>query len=403
MAIRVLRIVNRMIIGGPIFNVSYLSKYLAPDFETVLVSGQKEEAEEDSEFIAKNLGLIPLHVESMKKSLTEPWNDIAAYKEIKKIIKEFKPHIVHTHAAKAGFVGRLAALHCNVPVILHTFHGHYFHSYFSKFKTNTLLNIERYLAKKTDGIIAISPEQVTDLSSIYKVTKPSKTFLVPLGLDLEKFSQNAEAKRQAFRQEFAIDDDTICVGIIGRIVPVKNHGFFNQVAKNVLDAGLKTKVKFFIIGDGENRLDIEKNIQDLGIAYTNEHQKDSSKDIIFTSWRKDMDAVLAGLDIIALTSLNEGTPVTLIEAQASKKAIVSTNVGGINFVVDANKSAYLVDKTDIDGFTEKLIQLIESPTLRLQMGECGYNHVIQQFSVHRLVNDTKNLYYKLLQDKGISI
>ena len=403
MALRVLRIINRFIIGGPAYNVSYLTKYLHPEFETLLVSGQKDDGEADSVFIAENLDLKPLYVNSLQKSLTQPWNDRKAYIEIKKIIEDFKPHIVHTHAAKAGFIGRLVALNCNVPVILHTFHGHYFHSYFSSFKTKTLLNIERYLAKKTDGIIAISPEQYNDLANTYKVATPEKTFTIPLGLDLDRFATDAKNSRQHFRQEFNIDDNTVCIGLIGRIVPIKNHRFFINVIKQIKDISPDANVKFFIIGDGEIRTKIEQYIADNQLNFTTETEKDFTKDIIFTSWRTDMENVLAGLDIIALTSLNEGTPVTLIEAQAASKPIVTTNVGGIQYVVVNDKTAFVVERDDEKSFTQKLLQLINNSDLRSSMGEAGRIHVQNKFSVHRLTNDMKNLYHRLLQEKGVKI
>ncbi|MDA3614181.1 glycosyltransferase [Polluticaenibacter yanchengensis] len=402
MAIRVLRIINRFVISGSTFNVSYLTKYLPSEFETVLISGHKDDGEENSDYLAASFGLNPVYVNSMRKSLTQPWNDRNAFKEIKKIIETFKPHIVHTHAAKAGFVGRLAAISCNVPIVLHTFEGHYFHSYFHPIKTNVLLRIERYLAAKTDGIIAISPEQYDDLANIYKVASPEKVFTLPIGLDIDKFTLNTDRLRADFRNEFKISDDTICIGIIGRLVPIKNLNMFVRVVKEVLQRTNK-KVKFFIVGDGESREDTERQLEQLNLAYTSVHEKDYSKPVIFTSWRKDIDCIMAGIDIVALTSLNEGTPVALMEAQAAKKAIVSTNVGGIGYVVEDGKSALLAESNNVKDFSDKLLTLIENESLRNEMGQFGYENAQAKFSLNRFINDTKNLYHKLLQEKGVKI
>jgi glycosyltransferase involved in cell wall biosynthesis len=402
MAIKVLRIINRLVIGGPTYNVSYLTKYMEPEFETILLSGEKEEDEEYSDFIPRQMGVEPKYIKSMQKSLTKPWRDRKAYHEIRQIIEDFKPDIVHTHAAKAGFIGRLAAINAGVPVILHTFHGHYFHSYFHPLKTKTLLQIERYLAAKTDGIIAISPEQYVDLAEVYKVAHKDKVFQVPLGFDLDRFMNQQEEKRREFRAEFQLAEDEVAVGIVGRIVPIKNHSLFNRMIPAVL-AKYPGKVKFFYIGDGELRSEVESELSSLGVPFTGELEKDFSKPAIFTSWRKDMEHVYAGLDIIALTSLNEGTPVSIIEAQAASKAIVSTDVGGLRYVAEDGITAYLVPSNDVEALTDKTIALVGDSVLRKQMGAAGRAFVLNKFSVQRLVKDMSELYSELLRQKGYQL
>lgn len=402
MKIRVLRIINRLVIGGPAYNVSYLTKYLEPEFETILLSGPKEESEVDSDFIPRQMGIEPMYIKDMQKSLTKPWKDVKAYKEIKKVIEDFKPHIVHTHASKSGFIGRLVAIDCKVPIILHTFHGHYFHSYFHPIKTKTLLTIERILSSKTEGIIAISPEQFKDLSEVYKVDKPSKIYEIPLGFDLDRFTIHQDEKRKEFRKEFGLKDDDVAIAIIGRMVPIKNHSLFNNAIPAIL-ATLPKNVKFFYIGDGELRNDIENELRTLNVPFTTEIEKDNSKPVIFTSWRKDMEVVYAGLDIVALTSFNEGTPVSIIEAQAAKKAVICTEVGGLNYVVDNNETAILIPSNDLNALVENLKILIQDKAKRTEMGEKGWLFVQSKFSYKRLVSDMRSLYLKLLQEKGIEI
>src|SRR6476659_5987624 len=165
---RILRILNRLIIGGPSKNAVYLSRYMQPDFDTLLVIGGKEDHEQDADFLATANNIDPTCIPEMKRSISL-YNDWAAYNKLKKLIKEFKPDIVHTHAAKSGALGRLAAKHSNVPVIVHTFHGHIFHSYFNSVKTNFFIRTERMLSKRTDIIIAISEQQKLELAHEFKI------------------------------------------------------------------------------------------------------------------------------------------------------------------------------------------------------------------------------------------
>ena len=193
---RVLRIINRLNLGGPTYNASYLSKYLPEEYETMLVSGMKDDSEASSEFIVQSMGLEPVYIKNMHRSL-HPIKDYKAYKEIRKIIREFKPDIVHTHAAKPGAVGRLAAHHEKVPVILHTFHGHVFHSYFGKVKTGIFLRIERFMAKRSTRIIAISPKQKEELSKEFRICPEEKIETIPLGFDLDRFQREQGRKTKS--------------------------------------------------------------------------------------------------------------------------------------------------------------------------------------------------------------
>ena len=395
---RVLRILNRLVIGGPSKNAVYLTKYMQPDFETLLVIGGRENHEQDADFLANALGIMPYCIPEMKRPISIA-NDRAAYLKLKKIIKEFKPDIVHTHAAKSGALGRLAAKHCGVPVIVHTFHGHVFHSYFNSFKTKLFIKAEQWLAGFTDAIIAISDVQKKELAEDFKIAPAEKFCVIPLGLDLENFITDQENKRKKFRNEFGLDNDTIAIGIIGRLVPIKNHILFLKGLKKLLDKSGK-KVKAFIIGDGECREDIEQKATVLGINFSKHTDTAHPHPLIFTSWRTDVDTVIAGLDIVALTSLNEGTPVSLIEAQAAGKPIVSTRVGGISDVVIENKTALLSDIHDEDGFADNLIKLVQDDSLRIMFQAEGKNHVLLKYSYQRLAADMRKLYYELLTKKS---
>ena len=392
---KVLRIINRFNLGGPTYNVAYLTKYLE-GYETMLVGGEKDETENSSTFITESLGIEPLIVKEMKRKI-DPIQDIEAYKKIKRIIKDYQPDIVHTHASKAGTIGRLAAFSCKVPAVVHTFHGHVFHSYFGKASTTLYKNIERYLAKKSDAIIAISEKQKIELADIHKICSAEKISVIPLGFDLSRFNENIDDKRLSFRQRYNIMDDEICIAIIGRLVPVKNHRLLIESFKRLISQTNK-KVKAFVVGDGEVRDNLFDLCSQLGLSFSYVDKPNATAQVIFTSWIKEVDEVLAGIDIVALTSFNEGTPVSLIEAQAGNRPIVTTNVGGIENVVMPNKTALLCENNNIEEFSAALIKLVEMDDLRGKMGMEGRQFVNQNFHYTRLCSDMRQLYDKLLSN-----
>jgi glycosyltransferase involved in cell wall biosynthesis len=389
---RILRIINRLNLGGPTFNVAYLSKYLENEFETMLVSGMKDDAEESSEFIVKNLDLHPVYVPEMYRELN-PLRDYKSYYKLKDIIRKFKPDIVHTHAAKAGAVGRLAAHHCGVKSIVHTYHGHVFHGYFSPSKTRFFLEIERYLASKTTKIVALSKSQREELTAVYKIAPEQKFEIIQLGFDLRKFTADIPTKRKNFRDQYGLNDDEVAVGIVGRLVPIKNHEMFLRAIHTVSKLTDK-KIKALIIGDGEERQRLEQLTDELGLKHNDSTEKKVS--VIFTGWRKDIDVCNAGLDIVCLTSKNEGTPVSLIEAQAAGRPIISTRVGGIEDIVIPGKTALLCNSEDVSQFAEYLLGLVQNSDLRKKMSNQGSEYVLNKFSYQRLCSDMATLYKSML-------
>ncbi len=394
--IKILRIINRFNLGGPTFNAAYLTKYLSDDFETLLVGGDKDDSEESSTFILDQLGLTPVIIPEMRRSIGFK-EDKIAYQKLKKIIQEFQPDIVHTHASKAGTLGRIAAYKCKVPIIIHTFHGHVFHSYFGKTKTLIFKTIERYLARKSSAIIAISDIQKQELSSEHKICKASKIKVIPLGFDLSRFQENHEEKRISFRKKYLLDDDEIAIGIIGRLVPIKNHRLFIDAIHQLIQKTNK-KVRVFIIGDGEEKDNLLKYCAELKIDFKEFTKEQEKATITFTSWIKEIDWANAGLDIIALSSLNEGTPVSLIEAQAANKPIVTTNVGGVENILLPNITGLIVKSNNLIEFSEALFKLVDDDELRLNMGKQGWLHVKEKFHFTRLVNDMEKLYVSLLNN-----
>ena len=405
---RVLRIINRFNLGGPTHNAAYLTRYLPSEFETLLVGGMWEGSEEGSKHILDGLGVEPLILPEMRRDIA-PWRDRHAYRRIKDIIRNFKPDIVHTHASKAGAVGRLAAADMGVKVIVHTFHGHVFHSYFGKLRTSVYKNIERFLAERSTRIVAISDIQKEELVQEHRICKADKVTVIPLGFDLSRFREDQQAKRLLFRRVYGIADDEIAVGIVGRLVPIKNHDLFIDALDRV-SRSTGRKVRAFIIGDGEERDRLEQVVRDKGLSmaigpYFNGHGFGhgvngkpvvAPASITFTSWIKEVDIVNAGLDVVVLTSRNEGTPVSLIEAQAADRAVVSTNVGGIENVVLNGRTGLLSAPLDAALLAENLQRVVENDALREQLGGNGWNHVKERFHYSRLVEDTSRLYHGLL-------
>lgn len=387
---RVLRIINRFNIGGPTYNATFLTRYLSDDFETLLVGGLPEADESDSLHIPRSYGVEPVLIEEMKR-LPNLASDRAAYKKLKQIIEEFKPDIVHTHAAKAGALGRKAAKACNVPVIVHTYHGHVFHSYFGKVKTSLYKYIERRLAKQSDGIIAISPLQKDELSIQHKICPPEKITVIPLGFDLHKFQENLPEKRLETRSKYQLGENEVAVAIVGRLAPIKNHTLFLDAVENVLKQGIKAR--FFIVGDGSEKATIAERVNRLNHLY--------GECITCTSWITDIATFNAGMDVICLTSDNEGTPVSLIEAQACNLPVISTDVGGVRDIVKDGETGFIVPKKNVDALAEKLALLINSKEIREKMSQNGWKFVEEQFHYTTLVRNMENYYRQLLAKKGI--
>ncbi len=398
---RVLQILNRFNLGGPAYVATNLAKNFSEDITCMLIGGSKYESELSSEFIAKEGGLDPIIIPEMSRDVS-PMNDYVAYRKIKNIIKDFKPDIVHTHASKAGMLGRKAAISMDVPAIVHTYHGHVFHSYFNKMLTNFYRRLERYYALKTDKIIAISDTQKDEISTALNIKEDSRFSIIPIGIELDKFKSRKFEKRAEFRNSYNLDNDTIAIGVVSRLVPIKNHKLFiNAFAQ--LKHNISKKIKAFIVGDGELRNELIIYASQKGLTISTNQAFNKNADIFFTSWIKDVDYVYAGLDIVALTSLNEGTPVSLIEAQAAGKPIITTNVGGVYDTVLENQTALLSRSKDVEEFLNNLTHLVLDENLRLKLSSNGWDFINNKYHFQRMVNETENLYYQILEEKGLLV
>jgi glycosyltransferase involved in cell wall biosynthesis len=376
--IKIVIIQSRICVGGPAAHTEILAKYLNPaNFEVRLISGALETGELSRIDDLKRQGIHVTTLPEMEREIAF-WRDLRAVVSLFRILKQERPHIVHTHNAKAGAVGRVAAWLAGVPIIIHTFHGHVFHSYFGKWKTRFFILLERLLAQITTAVIVISRSQQTDLVPRYKIAGPGKTFLIPLGFELERFLKHK--KHNYLKQELGLPPATPLLGIVGRLVPIKNHSLLLQVLRQLKLAG--NPLHLAIIGDGELRQQLEREVSDLKLGAS----------VHFLSWRLDMEFVYAGIDILVLTSLNEGTPVTIIEAMAAGVPIVATAVGGVPDLIRDGETGFLCAPNDVGQMTERIQHLLQHPELRLSVVENARKAVQQHYGHHRLQQKMEHFY-----------
>ena len=390
---KILRILNRFNVGGPIYNAAYLTKYINKEvYETLLIGGKHESHEQSAEYILNGLDVSFKQLKFMRRAIS-PLFDLISLIQIIIIIYKFKPHIIHTHAAKSGLLGRLASLLYYKKVrLVHTYHGNVFEGYFSNFKNKILIFIERFLASKSTKIIAISKSQKEDLVNKYAICDESKISIIPLGFDLKKFSVNTTEKRAQIRNKYNVIDKEILITIIGRLVPIKNHKLFVDVIKYCKNK-TNVPIKALVIGDGPEMSNLIKHAEYIGLDYGNKNFV-GSYDIFFCSWQKEIDSFLAASDIVALTSDNEGTPVSIIESMSSGTASISTNVGGVVDIID-HKISGVISNNKVKCFGDDLIELIENKKIIEKISKNGKSISLKLFNYKVLVNNMENLYKSL--------
>jgi glycosyltransferase involved in cell wall biosynthesis len=417
---KVVRIIARLNVGGPARHVVWLTEALgSAGVDGVLIAGSVPPGEGDMTYFARAHHVEPLVIPEMSREIS--LKDAVTIWKLYRQLLRLKPDIVHTHTAKAGTAGRLAGLLYRwlVPSALilrprrvrfvHTYHGHIFHSYYGALATKLFLLIEKVLARvATDRIIAISPQQYREIHEEFGVGSSGQFRVIPLGLDLEAF-EGWPARRRVLRDELGADEREILVGIVGRLTEIKNHRLFLEAAalykaeRQAAD-GDAPRVRFLIIGDGHLRAALETEARSLGLE----------SDVLFLGQRDDPENFYPGLDIVALTSLNEGTPLTLIEAMANERAVAAAAVGGVvDLLGDGAERVPLREDQDYvlcergalvrpqsaRAFAAALSALIEDEELRRAMGERGQRFVTQSYTKERLVADVLKLYEELIDTK----
>ncbi len=393
--IKILRILNRFCLGGPVHNAVNLSKYIDSDrYDTFLIGGIAEPHEISSEYILDKSGINYRKLKYMRRAIS-PFYDFIVFIQILRIIFKFKPDIIHTHAAKAGLLGRFAGfLYFRNVKIVHTYHGNVFEGYFSPLKNKIILFIERFLAKKSTKIIAISNLQKNDLLNKYRICNEEKIVVVPLGFDLSKFTENNLEKRNKIRNEFLVEDYELLITIIGRVVPIKNHRLFIDAFIYCKEKS-NIKIKGLIVGDGSKTKDIINYANKKGMLTSYKTISRKNIDFIFSSWRSDIDSILAASDVVCLTSINEGTPVSIIESMASATASISTNVGGVSDIIENNISG-IVCSMEVNDYGENLLKMIEDHDLRHKLAKNGKNISLENFNYNKLVFNIESLYQKII-------
>jgi glycosyltransferase involved in cell wall biosynthesis len=405
---KILRIIARLNVGGPARHVVWLTAGMKQDgYETVLVSGVVPTGEDDMSYVAAQAGIETLVVPEMSREIS-PQDAITVWKLLRLMLRE-KPGLVHTHTAKAGTVGRLAGLmyrwltpgallgrprQCR---FVHTYHGHVFHSYYGPAKTRLFLTIERMLARlATDRIVVITEQQRQEINETFRVGRAGQFAVIPLGIDLSLYA-DWQQRREQFRRELNAGADTILVGIVGRLTEIKNHELFLQAAGHFRNLSQR-KAWFLVIGDGHLRPQLERQVQESGL----------SDDVLFLGSRNDPEYFYPALDILALTSRNEGTPLSVIEAMANGRPVVATLVGGVSDLLgqrtsDVSPHRFAIHERgigvasgDAEGFAEALDYLIADEDLRSDLGQKGQAFVLKNYAKERLLADMSTLYGELL-------
>jgi glycosyltransferase involved in cell wall biosynthesis len=386
---RVLRVIARLNVGGPARHVVLLDQGLqARGWKTLLVHGSIGSGEASLESFAAERGVPTRKIDDLGRRI-DPFSDVRAFLKILKLTFQEQPHIVHTHTAKAGTLGRLAALMFNVTrprrrrcIVLHTFHGHVFTGYFSGTASWLIRMVERLLGTVTDRVITISPSQRRDIVEQFRIVALDRTAVVPLGLHLDPLL-TLPADDERVRASFGISASDFVVGFIGRFVPIKDL----QTLVTAFAAAHQRLGGMWLMlaGDGPSRSSVESAVRAAGVADR----------VRFLGWVEDLPKFYSTLDVCALSSLNEGTPVALIEAMAAGKAVVATRVGGVPDLVDDGRTGMLVDAGDSDALSKALVDLAEDPDKRRLLGQNARNDV-HRFSTDRLVDDVDRLYRELL-------
>ncbi|HSC53843.1 MAG TPA: glycosyltransferase [Phnomibacter sp.] len=389
-------ILGRLVIGGTTMDTLQAAQYLQNDHEVLLIAGGGQKDEFEAAYLTDMLPQVRHERINGFSGSIHLLRDYKAYRQVRKVLRKFQPDIVHTHTAKAGLIGRLAAAAEKVPVIVHTYHGLIFHGYYSLAVSRWVIKLERWLATKSTRLIALSQTQQKQIVEDYGVCKYEKTAVVPLGISLETFADNRAQKRADFRKRYRLQEGEIAIGIVGRIVPIKNHLFFLRVAWQMQQK--QWSLRYFIIGDGHLRKKLQTACEELQLDHTYFPEDPRVATITFTSWITEVDKAMAGLDIIALTSFNEGTPVSLMEAQAAAKPVIATKAGGIDDIVQNNSTGFTIAQGDEAQFVEKLQYLVANPVEMKAMGEAGELFAHQQFRKQRQVEDLTRLYGQLLAE-----
>jgi glycosyltransferase involved in cell wall biosynthesis len=378
--LRVLRIFSRLNIGGPSLHVILLSAGLRPlGYETRLVVGRESPREGNMLPLAAEKNVVCEPMVGLGREIA-PLSDLRALAGLLRLMRAWRPQIVHTHTAKAGVLGRIAAQAAGVPTVVHTYHGHVLRGYFSPAKTALFRWLETRLAGSADALVAVSESVKQDLVAL-GIAPASWIRVIPLGLDLAHLA--ARLPRGGLRREAAVPPGAPLVGMVGRLVPIKDVPTFLQAARIV--AAARPEARFAIVGDGEERPALESLSRALGLDGRT----------TFFGWRRDLAAVYGDLDVVVNASRNEGTPVALIEALAASLPVVATRVGGTPDLLGEGERGWLVPPGDPESLARAVLETLERSEAARGRAQAGRDYVLKRHSSDRLVRDVDALYRDL--------
>jgi glycosyltransferase involved in cell wall biosynthesis len=392
--VQVTRIIARLNIGGPAIQAITLTRVLEPyGYRTRLVRGRESPAEGSMDYLADHYGVVPILVETMRRD--PGLGDLSALWKLVRILRRDRPGIVHTHAAKAGALGRVAALiafpsRSRRPALVHTFHGHSLTGYFSPRNAALFRRIERLLAARTDALIAVS-DQVRDELVGLGVADAGRFTVVPLGFDLSAFVVGAaerSGRRDLLRRELGIPRDAQLVTLIARLVPIKRVDRFLRIAVDL--ASRRPNVHFLVVGDGELRDELQASREAIGLDGR----------LIWAGFRRDIPDICFASDAVVLTSDNEGTPVSLIEARAAGTPVVATRVGGVATVIKDGDGGFVVEPGDERGLAGSISNALDDHTVAAQAA-AGAGEVARVFSLDGLVERLDGIYTRLLSPQAL--
>lgn len=388
--IRILRVIARLNMGGPAIHVSNLAAGLEPrGYETTLVAGSLARGEDSMAFLAERLDIPVRTIPELQREVS-PIDDARSVRRMREIIRELRPHILHTHTAKAGAIARAAALVSGAArpaILVHTFHGHVLKGYFDPVRTAFFKEVERSLARVTDALVAVSPE-IRDELVAAGIAPREKFSVIRLGIPLGERLGDATADLD-YRRLYGISESAFVVGWVGRMTDVKDTDAVLEIVRAARDRGLEAVL--VMVGDGPDRVRLEQLAHDIGIA----------RSTFFVGYQPEVAGYYRLFDAFLLPSVNEGTPVSAIEALASGTPVVATRVGGVPDVVRDGEDGFLFEPGDTDDAAERLALLASDATLRSALGASGRERVLRRYSVSRLVEDVDRLYRSLLSERGL--
>lgn len=388
---RVMRVIARLNIGGPAIQAITLTKELERfGYQTRLVRGAEDPSEGNMDYLAAERDFVPTLIPEMRRD--PGFGDFVALLRLVVLLWRDRPALVHTHAAKGGTLGRVATVVAFPvrrwrPIVIHTYHGHSLSGYFSGRTTSIYRLIEQLLARVSDVLLAVS-EQVQDDLIELNVASPSQFRVMPLGFDLSPFTSDRDrsGRRSALRTAWRVHEGHIVLTLIARLVPIKRVDRFIEMAVRLAP---DSRFRFVIVGDGELHGQLVASPAAVSLGQR----------LIWAGFRRDIADVCYASDVVMLTSDNEGTPVSLIEAQAAAVPVVSTDAGGVRAVVLDGRSGFVRATDDLPGLVESVRALADDPELRQRMALAGRRHVTTMYTLDRLVADHAELYDDLLTSR----